>query len=225
VCPDDVALYTSFGYTQIPDGAEVAFGNFCIPGPALLYFHRSGQFQEAGGALASAIAPALGTSATYDTFFSSAGATVPVPDLIMFHNPGTGDGAQLKISRNTSNPCSDQTSTGDPNCEQDAWYYVDQTDRLVGSTALGSGSGRRVPSEIQGTGCECLGLSLPFAVLAPSNLSASFAQCNEFFRGGRIEFAFVDEDLDTPIPPQLVWRVTDASGALAHDFDDRVPVP
>ena len=47
VCPDDVALYTSFGYLEIGDGELREFGNFCIAGPALLYFHESGQFQTA----------------------------------------------------------------------------------------------------------------------------------------------------------------------------------
>ncbi|MBK9120235.1 MAG: hypothetical protein IPM18_11630 [Phycisphaerales bacterium] len=226
VCPTDIALYTSFGYQSIPAGAVREFGNYCIVGPALLYFHRSGQFRGAGAGstsgLGSAIAPAQGATSTFDTFFNSAGATVPVPDLILFHNPGTTAGGQaLKVSRSLTSPCSEAVVVAaDPVCQQDAFYYVDDTDRVTGSTALGVGSGRRVPSEIQGTGCECLGLSVPAQVLAPSGRTAITAQCNEFFRGGRIEYVFLREDLDPPYP-QLVWRVTDSSGARAHDFDPR----
>lgn len=229
VCPDDVALYTSFGYTQVRAGESQAFGNLCIRGPALLYFHRSGQFRTAGGVagstLASAIAPAQGASPTYDNIFTSAGMMVPVPNEIYFHNPGTTSAAQaLKVSRSRLAPC-DLTivTTADPECQQDAFYYVDETDRVTGSTALGSGSGRRVAADIQGTGCECRGLQAPRQVLAPSGRSALAAGCDEFFRGGRIDFAFVREDTDPPFP-QLVWRVTDAGGARAHDFDVRANI-
>ncbi len=230
VCPDDIDLYTAFGYFEIPEGTEREFGNYCIVGPALLYFHESGQFQRAGGVggaqLASAIAPAQGTSPTYDDFFSSAGAQVPVPDLIIFHNPGTGDGAQLKISWSDPNPCALETiGFADSDCDQDAFYYVDDFDMLSsGSTVLGFGSARRVPSEIQGTGCECLGFDEPAQQLAPSRVTAANAQCNEFFRGGRIDYVFLREDTNPPFP-QLVWKVTDAAGALAHDFDPRADMP
>jgi hypothetical protein len=225
VCETDRALYTSFGYTSIAAGQSVAFGNYCVVGPALYYFHRNGQFQLAGGAtgrrLASAIGPAQGATPTYDAFFTSSGATVPVPDLILFHNPGSGQGQALKISRNVSDPCAGEIVVGgDPACQQDAFYYVDETDRLAGSTALGVGSGRRVPGDIQGTGCECLGVSVPFQILAPSGQRAQGAACNTFFRGGRIDYVFLREDTDPPFP-QLVWRVTDATGARAHDFDPR----
>ncbi len=229
VCEDDIALYTSFGYQYYPAGtAPVEFGNYCIDPPVLIYFHRSGQFRSAGGSggtgLASAIAPAAGSSATYDSFFSSAGQPVPVPDLIAFHNPGTGEGALLKISVNATNPCQAAVTLGDPNCQQDAFYYVDDQDRLTGSTALGTGSGRRIPAEIQGTGCQCNGVNQPFAILAPGGLSASGANCNEFFRGGRVDFAFLRNDTNPPVP-QLVWRVTDATGGVAHAFDPRSGVP
>lgn len=229
VCPDDVALYTSFGYTQVRAGESLPFGNLCIRGPALVYFHRSGQFRSTGGVsgstLASAVGPAQGASPTYDNAFTSAGMMVPVPNEIYFHNPGTtSSGQALKVSRSRPAPC-DTTivSTADPDCQQDAFYYVDETDRITGSTALGSGSGRRVASDIQGTGCECRGLQAPRHVLAPSGRSALAAGCDEFFRGGRIDFAFVREDTDPPYP-QLLWRVTDASGATAHDFDVRANI-
>lgn len=225
VCSSDIALYTSFGYTSVPAGSQVEFGNYCITGPALYYMHRNGQFQTAGGALASAIGPAQGTTPTFDTFFTSAGATVPVPDQILFHNPGTTtEGQALKISVNNSSPCSvTEIVGGTSNCAQDAFYYVDDTDRISGSTALGAGSGRRVPSEIQGTGCQCQGLVQAYQVLAPSAQSALTSQCNQFFRGGRIEYAFVRDDTDPPYP-QLVWRVTDSTGARAHDFDSRAGI-
>lgn len=226
VCPDDIALYESAGYTSIEEGSFSEFGSLCIAGPALIRFHLSGQFQGAGSgnsSLASAIAPALGTSATYDGFFSSGGAVLPVPDFIVFHNPGSGEGRALRISRGDVNPCSDNVTRGDPLCSQDAFYYVDETDRLTGSTALGQGSGRRVGSEIQDTGCECLGVSEPWFRLAPSRVSGSNARCNEFLRGGRIDFVFIRDDRDPPIP-QLLWRVTDSSGAQAHDFDPRAGV-
>ncbi len=229
VCPSDIPLYTAFGYTSIPAGAAVEFGSFCIDGPALLYFHRGGQFRTAGGSgttgLASAIAPAQGTTPTYDNFFGSAGATVPVPNVILFQNPGTGEGAALKISRSDPAPCSTSTAVNiDPACRQDAFYYVDQTDRLAGSTALGPGSGRRVGSEIQGTGCECLGINQPYQLLAPSDVSASDAVCDLFFRGGTINYVFVRNDTDPPFP-QLVWRVTDSNGARAHDYDPDANIP
>ena len=113
--------------------------------------------------------------------------------------------------------------TGDPECQQDGFYYVDDTDRIAGSAALGVGAGRRVPAEIQGTGCECLGSSLPFQALS-LNLSGQGAACNVFFRGGRIDYVFVRNDTDPPFP-QLVWRVTDSNGARAHDFDSRANIP
>jgi hypothetical protein len=231
VCSDDIDLYTSFGYFEISEGTAREFGNYCIVGPALLYFHESGQFQQAGGTggaqLASAIAPAQGTSPTYDDFFSSAGAQVPVPDVILFHNPGTGDGSSLKVSNSHPEPCAilEVGVSIDSDCDQDAFYYVDDFDMLSsGSTVLGFGSARRVPSEIQGTGCECLGFDEPVQQLAASRVTASNAQCNEFFRGGRIDYVFLREDTNPPFP-QLVWRVTDAAGAVAHDFDARADVP
>lgn len=220
VCPDDIDLYTQFGYTEIRDGADVAFGSYCITGPALFYFHRSGQFQGAGGQLAAAIAPAQGASPTYDSFFNSAGAQVPVPDLILFHNPGTGAGAPLLISQPNTQPCNIVFTGGEALCLQDAFYYVDDRDQLAGSTALGFGSGRRTPSEIQGTGCECIGIDDASWVLAPGGTSAGSARCNEFLRGGRIELAFLRNDQDPPFP-QAVWRVTDAAGSLVHTFDTR----
>jgi len=230
VCPTDIGLYTSFGYISVPEGQSVPLGNYCVVGPALYYFHRSGQFRSAGGTsasnLSSAIGPAQGTTPTYDGFFTSAGATVPVPNLILFHNPGTTAGGQaLKVSRNNPSPCAtgDVTTAGDPDCAQDAFYYVDETDRITGSTALGVGSGRRVPGDIQGTGCECTGASVAFQELAPGT-GGTNAPCNAFYRGGRIDYAFVREDTE-PAYPQLLWRVTDSNGARIHDFDDRANIP
>ncbi len=229
VCANDIAFYTAFGYTSVAEGSAVEFGNYCIQGPALYYFHRGGQFAGAGGtgasSLASAIAPAQGSTPTYDNFFGSAGAPVPVPNVILFHNPGTtAEGQALKISRNTTSPCSPGVVvSGDPDCQQDAFYYVDETDRISGSTALGLGSGRRVPSEIQGTGCQCAGQNAPFSSLALSGTAASTAGCSQFFRGGRIDYVFVRDDRDPPYP-QLLWRVTDSGGAMAHDFDPRAGI-
>lgn len=229
-CPDDVQLYTSNGYILVPAGQRRELGHYCIEGPALYYYHRNGQFRGVSGsaatALASAIAPAQGTSLTYDQFFTSAGGRLPVPNLILFHNPGTGEGAALRVSRSMLSPCNPTgVQTFDPDCQQDGWYYVDETDRMVGSTALGFGSGRRVPDEIQGTGCNCGISNEPWAVLAPPNVTAgdamaSSALCNTFFRGGRITFIFVRDDRDPPYP-QLLWQVTDSTGARAHDFDPR----
>jgi hypothetical protein len=228
VCEDDIDLYTSFGYVEIPAGDSTSFGDFCFFGPSLIYFHEAGQFQNAGGSggteLASAIGPAQGSGATFDNFFSSAGAQVPIPNQIIFHNPGTGEGAALKISRNNPTPCDILSTGGEAPCRQDAFYYVGDTDIMVGSTALGTGSGRRVPNEIQGTGCECLGVSQPWYELAPSRVTANGARCNEFLRGGRIEIAFLREDTNPPFP-QAVWRVTDASGSVVHDFDPRANIP
>lgn len=228
VCEEDIPLYESFGYIPIEEGQSQSFGNFCFTGPALFYFHESGQFRSAGGAggtqLASAIGPAAGSGATFDNFFTSAGAQVPVPNQIIFHNPGTGEGGALKISVNNPNPCDILSIGRDAPCSQDAFYYVGSDGILVGSTALGSGSGRRVPSEIQGTGCECLGIAEPWFELAPSRVTAAGARCNEFLRGGRVEIAFLREDTNPPFP-QAVSRVTDSTGSVAHDFDPRANVP
>jgi hypothetical protein len=229
VCPDDVDLYTAFGYTRVGAGQLFEFGNYCFQGPCLVYFHRTGQFQRGGSgtqSLASAIAPASGPSApAYDNFFTSTGAAVPVPDFIMFHNPGTGQGARLKISRNQSSPCSEQSAVpGAPNCQQDAFYYVTESDLLDGSTALGAGSSRRVPSEIQGSQCECIGSNDPWQVLAPDGVSGANAECFEFLRGGRIDYVFVRDDVDPPYP-QLLWRVTDGNGSVAHNYDPDSSVP
>lgn len=224
VCPDDIDFYTSFGYTEVPDGDFQEFGSVCIEGPSLVYFHRGGQFRAGGGVnLASAISPAQGSNPTFDPFFSSGGVQVPVPDQIIFHNPGSGEGAQLKISENILSPCSLITTAGDPLCQQDAFYYVDESDLITGTTQLGIGSGRRAASEIQGTGCQCLGLNDISQALAPANVTANTARCNEFLRGGTIQYVFVRED-QTPAFPQLVWRVTDATGALVQDFDERANI-
>ncbi len=149
---------------------------------------------------------------------------VPVPDEIYFHNPGTGEGDALQISQNATAPCADLIVLGDAECDQDAFYYVDENDLLTGSVELGVGSARRIPSEIQDTGCECAGFQDPFQVLAPSGTGALDADCNEFLRGGLIEYVFVREDTNPPFP-QLLWRVTDQSGAEVHDFDPRGPLP
>jgi hypothetical protein len=230
VCPADRALYTAFGYTYVPAGSTQPFGNYCITGPALYYFHRAGQFRGTGGAsgssLASAIGPAQGASPTYDNAFTSAGLTAPVPEIILFHNPGSSaEGQALKVSQSLPSPCnSAATQFADPVCAQDAFYYVDETDRRAGSTARGVGSGRRVSSEIQGTGCDCRGISQGYQVLAASGQTATSAGCDEFFRGGRIDYVFVRNDTDPPYP-QLLWRVTDSAGARAHDFDSRANLP
>lgn len=233
VCPDDIDLYRSFGYEFIPEGQERPFGAFCIQGPALLYFHQAGQFRTSSGTgsqqFGSAIPPAQGTSPSFDAFFDSGGALVPVPNSILWHNPGTGEGGALKVSLSDPTPCTGgDVAFVDPECEQDAFYYVDQTDRQAGTNVLGAGSGRRVPNEIQGSGCECGGFDTLLAtsisqVLAPSGATASSVQCNEFLRGGSIEYVFIRDDRNPPIP-QLLWRVTDASGSVAHDFDPRANI-
>lgn len=232
VCEEDIAFYTSFGYEFVPADTLVPFGNFCVSGPALLYFHGGGAFRGAGGSgnanLVAGIAPAQGTAPSFDNFFTASGAQVPVPDLILWHNPGTGGGAQLKVSVSDPAPCATDTTVVnvDPDCAQDAFYYVDTGDRFSGSNTLGLNSGRRTPNEIQGTGCECGAFSpTNFAQeLAPSGTSAAQSRCNEFLRGGRIDFAFIRDDRDPPIP-QLLWRVTDSAGSVAHEFDPRADIP
>jgi len=228
VCAQDVATYRQFGYSEVASGTTTTFGDYCVRGPALIYFHRNGQFRRAAGtantSLGSAIAPAQGSSPTYDNFFASAGVQVPVPDLIVFHNPGTGEGAALKISRQSTDPCNTVAPAGAPVCQRDAFYYVDDRGIMAGTTALGVGAGRRVPSEIQGTGCECTGLTRAFQTLAPSRVTVRGAQCNEFLRGGRIEFVFLRQDENPPVP-QLLWKVTDSTGATVHEFDPRVTLP
>lgn len=233
VCPDDADLYTSFGYQAIAENQQVAFGTYCIEGPALLYFHRNGQFRNAGtgaGApLASAIGPAQGEgTAFFDNFFTSAGAQVPVPNLILWHNPGGASGGSLRVSRGDPQPCAGGEFIGTFNeCEQDAFYYVDDNDLPSGSATLGIGSSRRVPSEIQGTGCECpsiITLTQGEQSLIPPTIAIRNRQCNTFARGGRIEYVFIRDD-QTPPVPQLLWRVSDATGSVIQDFDSRVDVP
>lgn len=224
VCPDDIDLYTSFGYEMRGEGIQ-QIGGFCFPGPLLVYFHESGQFRDASGTLRSAIGPASGSQPTFDRFFTSAGQRIPVPNIILFHNPGVGDGADLKISQSIS-ACdgTEVVIVGDPLCRQDAFYYVTQDDLLTGSTALGNGSGRRVGTEIQGSGCQCAVGNINWQQLAPSGVTGASAECFEFLRGGRIEYVFIRDDRTPPIP-QLLWRVTDGSGGLAHDFDARANLP
>lgn len=230
VCEDDIPLYTSFGYQLVPEGTSIPFGNVCIPGNSLYYFHENGQFQGAGQGLASAIAPAAGSTATYDTYFNQSGRQVPVPDRIIFHNPGTSAEARaLKVAESSVNPCAVVINdVGDPECEQDGWYYVDEFDFPAGSRPTGSdgveaGIYVRYPADIQGTGCACNLGNIPYSQLAPSNAAASDALCNEFLRGGRIDYVFVRDDTEPPFP-QLVWRVTDSNGTRAHDFDPRANV-
>lgn len=235
VCPEDRSLYISNGYTlEIPAGSQQAFGNFCIEGPALIRYHESGRFRQPGAVsqLASAIAPAQGTQPSYDSFFTSAGALVPVPNLILFHNPGTGEGQALKISNNDTTPCDTSTGGGDAACLQDAFYYVTENDQLAGSRGIGINSGRRVPAEMQDTGCQ-EGLTStgpltpqsvgPFYVVAPPGVDANNALTYEFIRGGRIDFAFIRDDQNPPIP-QLLWEVTDNRGRLVHEFDARAGI-
>jgi hypothetical protein len=221
VCPDDISFYRQNGYSiQIADGDQTTFGNYCINGPALIYFHESGRFRAAGGTgLASAIAPANGEVPTYDSFFTASGADIPVPNIILFHNPGTGEGAALKVSNNAVNPCDPDALGGTPNCQQDAFYYVSEDDRPIGSPQLGFGSFRRAPAEIQGTGCQ-QGLQDARQRLAPIGTTAAQASDNQFLRGGEIEYVFIRQDTDPPIP-QLLWQVRDSRGAEAHDFDPR----
>jgi hypothetical protein len=225
VCEDDIALYRSNGYTiQLADGELREFGNFCITGPALIRFHESGRFQNTSGTgLASAIAPAQGSISTFDSFFTSAGATLPVPDQILWHNPGTGEGAALKVSINDSSPCAFLTNAGTPDCDQDAFYYVTDDDIPVGGRALGAGSFRRTPNEIQGTGCQAIGTNTVVQELAPAGTTTDGAGDNEFLRGGSITYVFIRDDQEPPIP-QLVWQVRNANGALVHDFDVRTGV-
>ncbi|RMF79865.1 MAG: hypothetical protein D6744_08740 [Planctomycetota bacterium] len=227
VCPDDIELYTDFGYTFVPENSTREFGDYCFEGPVLIYFHENGNFRSGTGfganAFASAIPPAQGSNPSFDAFFTSAGARVPVPDQILFHNPGTGEGAALQIAQLTGSPCTSVVVPNTNQCSLDAFYYVDESDLLTGSTALGAGSARRVPNEIQGTGCT-VGFQEAFARLAPSGTTALTAQENEFLRGGRIEFTFIREDLNPPIP-QLLWRVTDAGGGIVHEPDPRAEIP
>lgn len=210
VCPTDSALYTQNGYTffDSTSGDAATIGGYSFPTPVYIYFHLGGDFENAGGSLASAIAPANSGQPTFDATFTSNGFDIPVPDLILFHNPGTGDGAALRVS----------TLTGIP-CQRDAFYYVDDQDRRVGSNAIGTGSSRRVPNEIQGTGCRVNGSNAdPFQRLAPSCTDTNTRLLDEFARGGRIEYAFRRVDESPPIP-QLVWRVTDDQGGQWQDFD------
>lgn len=220
VCPDDIDLYTDFGYQQINENAPVEFGSLCIEGPALFYFHQNGQFRVAGGQLGSAMGPAQGSSPTFDRFFTSGGVPVPVPDEIIFLNPGSGEGQSLQVSRPVQSPCALISPAGDPICQQDSFYYVSESDEFSGTTQLGQGSGRRTAAEIQGTGCQCRGLNDPAQVLAPAGVTANNAQCNEFVRGGTITYVFLRDD-QFPSFPQMVWRVTDAGGSVIQDFDDR----
>lgn len=215
VCADDVQLYTQFGYELIAEGATRSIGAYCVVGPALVYFHRGGQFQGPGGVLASAIPPAQGSSPTFDAFFGPSGASVPVPNVILFHNPGTGQGANLLLSPQPGDVCTQTLVTAVNDCQQDAFYYVDEFDRLAGSQALGMGSGRRVPAEIQGSGC----FSGSFAgatfrgenfqggmVLAPPGVTAGNAALNQFVRSSAIEYIFIRRD-ETPTIPQLLVNV------------------
>jgi hypothetical protein len=43
-------------------------------------------------------------------------------------------------------------------------------------------------------------------------------------RGGRIDYVFVRDDVDPPYP-QLLWRVTDGNGSVAHNYDPDSSVP
>lgn len=227
VCEADIGLYQQHGYNFVDTGQHQALGDYCLRGPALYYFHDNGDFRVAAGSsdsgLGSAIAPGQGDLPTYDNFFTSAGAQLPVPDMILFHNPGTGNGAALKISVPTPNPCNIIITAGDAQCSRDSFYYVTYDDIMVGSRSLGPNSGRRVPSDIQGTGCKCLGNAEAFQPLAPPGVRGAAAKCNQFFRGGRIDFAFFEDD-STPQFPQLVWHVTDGAGTVVHDYDPLSPL-
>lgn len=220
VCPDDVGLYRSFGYQEVTEGQSRSFGNYCIEGPALVYFHENGSFVSGSG-FAAAIPPAQGQIPTFDDEFTSSGLLTPVPNQIIWHNPGFGGGAQLNTSVLPVEACNIiDTALITAVCSQDAFYYVDETDQPAGTISLGQGSAIRTGSDIQGTDCQAGFGNFSGSQLAPSSASASDALDNEFLRGGFIEYVFIRNDTQPPIP-QLVWRVTDSAGAIAQDFDPR----
>jgi len=223
VCEEDVELYTQNGYQLIPAGQRQPVGNYCVDGPALVYFHEQGEFRSGSGtdnaSLASAIGPAAGTNPTFDNEFSASGKRIPVPQFIIFHNPGTGGGASRLIGRLLDDPCSQNPGVeGTVNtCRADAFYYVRSDGRLDGSASFGQGAGRRNPTEIQGTGCECGAFSNFDNSI--QELGTDQLECNQFGRGGQIEYVFLRDD-QIPAVPQLLWRVTESSGTIVHDFDE-----
>ncbi len=175
----DESRYEAFGYVRYPSG--VNFGCYTFTQDLFYYYHRNGQFRaditDSGSALRSGIAPATSASQPkLDPSFSN--RNVPLPSLILFHDPGTGplpDAFDDDRGADTINPAlDDATNCGCDVCAQASWYYVTELDVPVG-IAPPCSAGRdpaamgryfRVPGETQDTVCDdCSSLvaTLPLA--------------------------------------------------------------
>ena len=70
VCPDDVSLYLQNGYQQIRAGEQLEFGDYCLTGPALYYYHRGGRFRISAGSGSTGLGSVSYTHLTLPTIYS-----------------------------------------------------------------------------------------------------------------------------------------------------------
>jgi len=144
-------------------------------------------WHERGSFPQSSIGPQIGGIVEYDAFFDDLGTLVPVPDLILFYD-GSPAGSQ---------------------CTLNSYRTTDFT----GMFTLEAFD----PTQIQGTGCNCLSLSDAFQRLAPATVSSTSALCNQYVRGSFILYEFRDVDPTGAAPERLLWEVS-LAGDVYHDF-------
>lgn len=219
----DESRYTSFGYVRYPTG--VSFGCYNFAGRDLYYYyHRNGRFRtnitNSSSTLLSGISPAISSaSPRKDVYFMS--RVVPLPSMILFHDPKTTVPAAFNVDRGatTINPALSTPSTcaGCASCAQASWYYVTAFDQPSGVNrpcSLGrndsNGPGRyfRVPAETQQTACWDCVVTLPLlgtdaahwlhnsaineAIFPRPAGDVSTVLCNEFYLGSVVTYTFTN---------------------------------
>ncbi len=181
ITPGDEARYLNFGYHHYPSGTTI--GCYTFTQNLYLYYHNNGKFRSdvsnPTSTMLSGIAPASSSSTPrVDSFFGN--REVPLPSVILFHDPGTTVPSPFNTGRGSStiNPGLHTISScvSCDRCAQAGWYYVQSNDTPIGiasACTIGrdiTAKGRyyRVPGEIQGTVCyDCTSEAgtLPIAIL------------------------------------------------------------
>ncbi len=180
----DESRYEAFGYEWFPAGVQFGCYNFSHARGLYYYYHEEGRFRanldntnDSTNPVLSGIEPASPSSNSLDRFFAD--RVVPVPSLILFHDPGSSVPSQFN-RLNRSNGISALVTSVlacAPTCfacSQPSWYYVTAADlpagQIPGSCAGASRTDItrflrffRVPAETQDNVCgECAGLTTPF---------------------------------------------------------------
>jgi len=175
VAPGDESRYESFGYRMYTSPQTIGCYTFpaTVARPLFYYYHQNGRFRteitDTSRPLLSGIQSAVSaTQPRLDPFF--AGRVVPVPSLILFHDPRNTVPSPFDQNRNshTINSTLANVTNCTASCEicsRASWYYVTATDVPSGFPGLGCTRGRdpsdnsrilryfRVPAETQDTVC------------------------------------------------------------------------